>query len=1164
MNTVHFRNCFGRTSFAKYLLPVCILFCLAWSRNVEAQAPALKFKQIAIEQGLSNSWVEAIYQDSRGFMWFGTRDGLNRYDGQQIKVYRNDVKDTNTISDSYIHCIYEDREHNIWVGTANGLNCFNPATDVFTRYKHNASATSIGNNTISCIYEDKQNNLWVTTRGGGLSLLNKNDNNFLNFRHDSTNKTSIADDVANYIYEDANNNMWIATESGLDLFDRQNKTFTLYRNQLDLNHNNICNITRYICADKNGNLFIGTANAGVIIFDVKQKTFKQLTHLLNNEASLSGDQVLSVMADKEANIWVGVVNEGLNLYKAQTGTFTHYRHEPGNANSLNQRSASAIFEDIQGNLWVGTHRGGVSFYAPAANRFNLYRQEADVNSISYSDVKCFCEDKSGNLWVGTDGGGLNLFDRVKNTFKHYHYDPTNTNTLGSDAVLDITADSDGNLWVGTWGGGLNLFDVQKSTFTRFKNNPADNSSISSNFVQKIYQDHTGNIWVGTYYGGLNLLDKRTHKFTRITKSPDGTTTLTGNNVVAINEDKMGNIWIGTDDGALNCYNLNTKKFSHYFNDEEKSPDFRVISTDNKGRVWVGQKGLYLFDVTKNTFALFSDKVGLSTEFIKGITEDGEGNLWVSTDNGISRINPDTHTFKKFNVADGLQGSEYESNAFLKASDGEMFFGGNTGLNTFYPSKIKTNQFVPPVYITAFQIFTKNVTVGDNSPLKNDISLTKKIILNYQQSSISFDFAALNYVTPENNDYAYKLEGLDTGWVYAGNARKASYTNLSAGTYTFYVKASNNDGLWNETGASVKIIVTPPFWLTWWFKTLIVLIVIAGAYAYYHKKIEDVKRQKAVLEKQVKERTAEVLKQVEELKAQSEELSQQAAYLEELNEQLEAQKEQELEKAVAQNKFEIASEVLHDVGNALVGFGAYVTRINRTLEQNNLANIQNLALFIKAEQTAIGTVIGADKAAALATVAEGIAKSQKSNKEEIRNSVTELLNIISHIEQILSIQRQYVRSHEGVHERKPVNLANIINDCRAMLLASFEKRGIVLTINIGPGKHIIKGDQTKLMQVILNVFKNSIEAIDLASLNKYIIVNLQTIDNITELILTDSGCGFDEATASHLFERGFTTKTTGTGLGLYNCRSIVETHGGTFSLKSDGPGLGAVTVITFKN
>lgn len=1158
-------NNFSRHLFIKCLLNIGCLCLVLMPAIMYAQAPKIKFKQIAIEQGLSNSWVEAIYQDSRGFMWFGTRDGLNRYDGNQIKVYRNAPKDTNSISDNFIQSITEDHDHNLWIGTTNGLNVFSPSKGVFTRYKHNtANPKSISANNVTRVYEDKKNNIWVTTREGGLNLFNKTTNTFYSFLHNPADKTSIGDNVANDIYEDTNGNLWIATESGLNLFDRQSKTFSSYRNQLDKDHNNICNVIRHLSGDKQGNLFLGTGNAGLIIFDIKQKTFKQLTHQLNNDASLSGDMTTSVFTDHEGNIWIGTVNEGLNLYDASNNSFTHYRHEPGNASSLNQRSASVIFEDRQGNLWVGTHRGGVSMYAPGANKFNLYRQEADIKSISYSDVKSFCEDKKGNIWIGTDGGGLNLFDRKKNTFLHYHYDPSNPKTLGSDAVLDITQDTDGNLWVGTWEGGLNLFDPATGTFTRYKNNPNDKTSISSSFVQKIFQDHTGNLWIGTYYGGLNLLNTKTHKFTRIIKDPDGITSFYGNNVVAINEDKAGNLWIGTDDGALNCYNLKTKRFSHYFNNEEKSPDFRVLFTDSKGRVWAGQKGLYLFNPSLNKFALFTDKAGLADEFIKGITEDGQGNLWVSTTNGVARMNPDAGTFKKFNVADGLQGSEFEANAFLKTADGEMFFGGNTGLNTFYPADIKTNQFSPPVYITGFQIFTKNITAGENSPLKNDISLTNTITLTYRQSSISFDFAALNYVIPENNQYAYKLEGLDSDWVYAGNIRKASYTNLDAGTYIFHVKAANNDGIWNEAGASVKIIITPPFWLTWWFKTLAILIVIGGIYAYYHQRINNIKRQKNELETQVKERTAVVLNQVEELKAQSEELSEQAAHLKELNEQLEKQKEQELEKAIAQNKFEIASEVLHDVGNALVGFGSYVTRINRTLEQNNVDNAQNLAIFIKAQQSTIATVIGADKAAALVVISEGIAKSQKINKEEIRNSANELFNIITHIEQILSIQRQYVKAREGLHERKPVDLAEIINDCRAMLFASFDKKGIALSVNIGAGKHIIKGDQTKLMQVILNVFKNSIEAIGLESNRKSIAVHLQTFDHTTELTLTDSGCGFDAATGDRFFERGFTTKATGTGLGLYNCRSIVETHGGSFLIQSDGPGFGAVTTINFKD
>lgn len=1162
-------TCIKRYS-VNFVKTACLLYvfmpALAFS-----QAAKIKFKQISVEQGLSNSWVEAIGQDYMGFMWFGTRDGLDLYDGHKMTVYKNDAKDTNSISDNFIRCIYEDKLHNLWIGTANGLNLFNAAKNAFTRYKHNLyDSKSISNNAISCIYEDSRNNLWVSTAGGGLNLFNRQQNTFYRFTH-STCNGAISDDNVNYIYEDIKGNIWVAGDSGLNLFNSKTKTFTIYRNKLDHDNSNNSNVIKYICGDKNGNLFLATPNAGVIVFNFQANSFTQLNHKQGNDSSLSGNFVYSMLTGSDGRIWIGTVNEGLNLYNSSTNSFAHYRHEPSNNSSLAQRTASAIFEDKQHNLWIGTHRGGVCLYAPGADKFKTYRQEADINSLSYSDVKALCQDKKGNIWIGTDGGGLNLFNRDNNTFTHYIEDPGNPNSVNSDAILDIIEDAAGRgLWVSTWGGGLNFFNPEKGTFKHYINNPEDKTSISSSFVQKAFEDSEGNLWIGTYYGGLNLYNKQTNTFTRITKDAAGATSFSGNNVVSINEDKQKNIWIGTDDGGLNCYSLKTKQFAHYFNSSEKSPDCRVIFIDSKGRVWIGQLGLYLYNPSLDKFSQIAGNGGFSTEFIKGVTEDEVGNLWVSTSNGLARFNPDTYSFKTYNTADGLQGSEYESNAFLRARDGEMFFGGNTGLNAFFPKDIKTNRFAPPVYITGFQIFNKTVIPGTkNSPLSCNISFTKDITLDYRQSSISFDFAALNYVTAENNQYAYQLDGIDKGWVYAGNATKASYTNLSPGTYRFGVKAANNDGIWNETGTFINITIKPPFWLTWWFRILCIMAIAASIYAYYHSRMNQIRQQKIELEKQVKERTAEVMHKAEELlevneelKTQSEALADQAANLKALNEQLEAQKEQELEKAIAQNKFEIASEVLHDVGNAVVGFGAHVNRINRSVDQNNLDNAQNLATFLKMQQPAVAAAIGADKAGALIVIAEGVAKNQKENKEDIRKSVAELFSIISHIEQILNIQRQYVRSHTQSTTRKPVDLINVIDDCRAMVSASIDKRNIALKVNVDPGKYVLKGDHTKLMQVILNVLKNSIEAISPEAEDKRIRICLKNTGNTLELTLTDSGHGFDEATGLRLFERGFTTKASGTGLGLYNCKSIIEAHSGSFELKSDGPGRGSTAVIRF--
>jgi ligand-binding sensor domain-containing protein/signal transduction histidine kinase/DNA-binding response OmpR family regulator len=819
--------------FSKAHILICFFLTTA---IVQAQTPELIFKHINLEQGLSNSTIETIFQDSYGFMWFGTRDGLNRYDGYEMTVYANNSRDTNSISDNYIRCIYEDKDRNLWIGTDNGLNRFNRKTNIFTRFKHQpGNNQSLSSNIITCITQDTNGNLWIGTYGGGgLNLLSKK-NVFFLYRHIAGNRISLSDDRVSCLFRDTRDRLWVGTSNGLNLYDQKRNAFIPFFNN-QANGNKITTIA----SDNMGKLWIGTEDNGVSIFDPLDQTFRLIKHQIGVPGSLGSNQVKSILCERKGNIWIGTINGGLNLFRPNDNLFYHYQDNPDDPESLSQRTVSALFEDKQGNLWIGTHRGGINLYSSNTHKFKIYRQELNLNSLSYNDVKSFCEDKEGNIWIGTDGGGLNLFNKGKKLFVHYRSNNFDNQSLGSDAVLDIMQDSNGNLWIATWGGGLNLRKPGHHSFKQFMNDPANPQSISSNFVQKTYEDHDGKLWVATYYGGLNYFNSVTGKFTRFIGDSTTSTYLSGNNIISLIEDAKLNLWMGTDDGGLNCYDKKSHLITHYFDNEEKKPDIRVLFKDSKGRFWVGQKGLYLFNETKRKFFIYTDKAGLSTEFIKGITEDEHGTLWISTSNGLTQFNPENRMFKKYNTGDGLQGMEFEANACLKTKNGEMYFGGLNGFNSFYPGQITINKFIPPVYITDFQIFNKRVKIGDaGSPLQTDIALTKEIHLSYNQSTFSFNFSALNYKTSENNQYAYKLEGFDKEWNYAGKERRASYTNLSPGKYIFYVKGSNNDGVWNEQGSSIIIIITPPFWDTWWFKTLIVFSIIAVVIVFvqFRRKLE---------------------------------------------------------------------------------------------------------------------------------------------------------------------------------------------------------------------------------------------------------------------------------------------------------------------------------------
>ena len=808
---------------AKRFLLVALLLVALANKGI-GQQPVLKFKHITDEQGLSNTSVECITQDAAGFMWFGTLDGLNRYDGYTITVYRNNPKDTGSISDNTITCLYRDREHRLWIGTHNGLNLFNANTNKFTRYRHTTGTTSLSNDQVNDIYEDGSHRLWIAT-ANGLDLFDDNGKSFRPFSYLPKQR---GNNRVNAICEDHKGNLWVATPGGLNLFDRETHTFKPYRNLVPgADYNDL----QQVRADNQNNLWLITNDRGLIRYNPATGQGHLFTHHDNQPGSIGSDILRDVFVDEQGTVWVGGVNAGLNVYNPATNTFYNYQHEPDNSASLSQKSVRCTYKDVQGNLWVGTLRGGVNLYTPQPGRFKLYKQTASANSLSYDDIRSFYQDRAGNVWVGADGGGLDLFNQQTGTFRHYKHDPNNPSSISSSAIISITGDSDDNIWIATWQGGLNSFNPKTGIFKRYNHKDGDAGSISSDFVTKAFEDSGHHLWIATDIGGVDLFDKHTQKFSRFTGDKASNTRLWGNRIINITEDNHKNVWFLTLDSGVNCYNLPSKHISHYlFTPNETTTDIACAFTDSKGRFWIGKKGLYLFDPKRNRFVCYTDVAGLSTEYIKGILADGHGNLWISTSNGITRFNPDTRAFKKFNTGDGLQGLEFEVGSCLKLRNGQMLFGGVNGFNIFYPDDVRINPYIPPVYLTGLDILNKSISVGDEgSPLQTDISVVKNINLNYDQSTFSLQFSALNYVVPENNQYMYKLENFDKHWIKAGTERKASYTNIDPGTYIFKVKASNNDGLWNDAGAQVIIHISPPFWATWWFRLLLFILLAGCAY-----------------------------------------------------------------------------------------------------------------------------------------------------------------------------------------------------------------------------------------------------------------------------------------------------------------------------------------------
>lgn len=833
-----FRKSYDYNKICRLLLFACLLTFINPQKGL-TQPSELVFSKLSRQHGLPNSSVTSICQDKNGYIWLGTEEGLGRYDGYHVTVYKSKGNVNSGLSNNRVSQVITDSKNRIWVATNYGLNLYDRGEDRFISFINDPNKTGNTNiNDILCIYEDSKGIMWVGTKAGLLRYDEQTRRLENKIYKPSAKKEPQANNI-NCIYEEKPGILWIGTYAEeFKQFNIATGVFKPLNNPLAKALENIRIIT--IKKDLNGMLWIGTNGNGLFQYHPVLKTVKRFT-TNQGSAGISGNVIKSILCDHLGNIWVGTENGGVNLLKSNSDRFLHYENDLRNPSSFSQKTASCLFEDSQDNIWIGTHIGGVNLYSPHRSIFKNYISGIWPGALSYKDIKTFYEDKQGDLWVGTDGGGINILNKGTLKFKQYRNDPDNLNSISSDAVLSITQDQKGTIWVGTWGGGLNRYNRDNGTFTRYLHSRVNKNSISSNHVWCVYEDKKENFWIGTFDGGLNLFDRKTQKFKRIISAPDGKSSFTGNNIYVIQEDKNGDLWFGTEDGGLNYLTSDKQKFLHYFSSPiELTDPVRTLFIDSKNRLWAGKTGLYLYDYKRKSFFPVSSNPYLINKRIQAITQDDKGFFWISTYNGLIKYHPDTKYFKRFTDADGLQGLEFMPQSGLKTRSGHMIFGGTQGFNIFHPDSLKSKSYTYPVYLTDFKIFNKTIRHDrPDSPLDKYIGEANKITLDYNQSVFSIEYAALNYVSPAKTQYAYKLHGFDKNWNYVGSQRKATYTNLDPGSYTFYVKASTPEGTWNARTTSIQVIVRPPFWRTVWFKTLVFLITLATLFLilYYRRKFE---------------------------------------------------------------------------------------------------------------------------------------------------------------------------------------------------------------------------------------------------------------------------------------------------------------------------------------
>lgn len=798
-----------KLSITTLLLAVCL--------SISAYSQRIVFENLTVDDGLSQNSVLAIVQDNKGFMWFGTQHGLNKYNSRSFKIYSNNPADPSSISSDYVTALLVDALHTLWIGTRNGLNRYNPETDNFERINLRTTAAT-GPQIISSIYQDRQNNVWVWSSEGLKLFTNRQTNTFKTI--------AVPDSVAGLygtnghcFYQDDQGTYWIGSSAGLTKMQKQKGgfVFTMFKHN-DSQPNSISD--DYVTAinqDRNNGLWIGTLHGGVNFYN---RQTGQFSRFLSNTGSNGpvNNNIRTLSLDSYGKIWIGTLT-GLSILDPSTRRFTHYTHDPENKNSLSQNSIYSIFIDHNHTTWIGTYWGGINMVSSFNNTFLAFQTAKYHSAINNNVVSAVTEDAQHNLWIGTEGGGLNYFDRTADKVTTYQNSVNDQSSLGSNLVKVVYLDGDHHVWVGTHGGGLNLFDPATHQFKRYLYKENDAATLGSEQLS-ILEDDENNFWVGTQVGLLAFKRNGTNLQPVTSKATNAVGRRAINSLI---QDYKKNIWIGTNMGLYRINHDNGSIALFNFAGNKPMPVNRVYE-DSSHRIWVGTyyAGLWQYNPVQNTFSSYTQADGLANNNVLGILDAGQ-NLWISTSNGLSKFNVVSHTFKNYNKSDGLGGNTFNINSCFKTAGGEMLFGGFNGLTSFFPAQIEENNVAPPVIITGLKLFNKPVEAGQaDKILSKDISLTQSVVFSHAQNVFTIDFAALNYVKSEKNRYAYKLEGFDRDWVYT-TIPSAPYTNLPHGDYTFFAKGTNNDGVWGKA-AILHIRVMPVFWQTFWAYTLYTLFV----------------------------------------------------------------------------------------------------------------------------------------------------------------------------------------------------------------------------------------------------------------------------------------------------------------------------------------------------
>lgn len=1079
--------------------------------SLYAQPSRVKFERISIEQGLSQSSINTILQDSEGFLWFGTQEGLNKYDGYEFRIYKHRPNNPNSLAHNWIKTLTEDCFGNIWIGTfGGGLSMFDRQQNKFYNFQYDsANPGSLSNNTVLALWEDNNHFLWIGTYNGleqlRLPLESKSTTglpphpkvaSFRHFRKLPDSLESLNSDTVLTIYQNGQETLWIGTPAGLAKLklDDQNIARFFHFPVLPTQKRKLAVTAIGDAGD--GYLWVGTPE-GLFRFDIIQKTFIKIDNQTTPPGSTHNFHVTSLLTDRNGALWIGS-RSGLARFSPNPSTnadswqihFEHFQNLPYDLSSLSDNNVLSLYEDHAGVIWVGT-KVGINKFAPALLKFpHITQTPGNPHGLSSRRVYSIYEDHNQVLWIGTDNGlnqalpdGWESDNTEDVHFVHFPLQPHNR--LSSPFILSLTEDAEGLLWIGT-ADGLNQLDARRKQVKFFKHNAFDPHSLGHNTIFSLLADRQGDLWIGTAGGGLSRLkreDRERQHFTRYRHKPGDGQTLSDNYVFTIYQDNTDTLWIGTALG-LNKFFSRENRFIHYQHDpgNPKSLSNNTVfciyepppDSSGKKTLWLGTRGgLVKFDREREEFFHYRSEDGLPNEVIYGILADDRGNLWVSTNQGLSRFDPRAQTFRNYYATDGLQSNEFNQGAYFKNPNGYLFFGGINGFNRFKPTEILDNSYIPPIVLTAFRKFDRLVE------MEQALSQLQPIQLSYKDNFFSLEFAALDFTNPDRNQYAYKLEGFDREWIYCGNRRYASYTNLDGGTYTFRVKGSNNDRVWNENGTAITIRVIPPPWKTWWAYTLYGLLLLGSVLGF------------------VGLRT----------KAQAKKIKQQQIVVESL-------------KRLDRLKDEFLANTSHELRTPLNGIiGIAESMLDGATGE--LSEMQHRNIFL------------------------------------IVTSGRRLANLIN---DILDFSR--LKNKDIILQCKPVNMRLLTEVVFAISKPLVGNKPLEMINEIPEDLPTVNGDESRLQQILQNLIGN---AIKFTAQGRISVSGVDRGDSV-EICVADTGIGIPKDKFEDIFksfeqvDASISREYGGTGIGLSITRQLVHLHGGTIRVQSE-LGQGAKFIFT---